>query len=123
MGKDSYVGDEARATSSSRILTLQYPIVHGIVTNWDDMEKIWHHIFYNELRIAPEEHPVLLTEAPFNPKANREKMTQIMFETFNVPAMYVANSAVLALHASGRKTGVVIESGDGASHVVPVYEG
>jgi actin-related protein len=95
----------------------------SLVTNWDDMEKIMHHGFYNELRVAPEEHPVLMAEAPLNPKANREKMTQIMFETFNVPAFYLANQAVLALYASGRTTGMVVDSGKCTTHVVPVYEG
>jgi len=86
---------------------LKYPIEHGIVNNLDDMEKIWDHAFYN-VRSA-RGPPVLLTEAPLNPKANREKMTRIMSETFNAPAFYVAIQAVLSLYASRRTTGIVLE--------------
>ena len=120
-GKNRFVGQECAAKKG--VLNVKYPIEHGIVTNWDDMEMIWHHTFYDELRVAPEEHPVLLTEAPMNPKCNRERMTQIMFETFNVPAMYVNIQAVLSLYAAGRTTGCVLDSGDGVSHTVPIYEG
>ena len=89
----------------------------GIVTNWNDMEKILHHTFYNELRVAPEEYPVLLTEVPLKLEANRECMTQIRFETVDVPAMYLA--AWTVLHVSGRTTDIVMDSDDG----VPIYEG
>ncbi len=119
--KDTYVGDEAQAKRG--ILKLEYPIEHGMINNWDDMEKIWHHCYYNELRAAPEDHAIMLTEAPRNPKKNRERMISIMFESFNVPQFYVAIQAILSLYASGRTTGCVVDSGDGVTHTVPVYEG
>ena len=98
-------------------------IVHGFVTNWNDMEKILHHTFYNEFRVAPEENPVLLTEVPLKPKTNRERMTQVMFVTFNVPATHVATQAVLSLYVSGRTTGLVMDFDDGVSHTMSIFEG
>ena len=122
MGKDQnwHVGDEARTRSDW--LTLKHPIERGVVTNWDDMEKIWHHA-YDELRVAPEDQPVLLTEARPIPRHNREKMTQIMFETFNTPAMYIAMQAALSLYASSRTAGIVLDSGEGVSVAVPFFDG
>ncbi|UJR22566.1 hypothetical protein I4U23_025613 [Adineta vaga] len=101
---------------------IHYPIEHGIVTNWDDMEKIWHTVFDKICKI-PEEQPVLLTEAPLNPKGNRQKMAQILFEHFNVPALYVTFPAVLSFYASGRRAGIVVDSGDGVSCTVPILDG
>lgn len=116
-----YIGQDAQKKRG--ILKVTYPVDHGIVQDWDDMELIWHHTFFNELRVEPSEHPILLTEAAMNPKANRERMTQIIFDTFRAPAMYVAIQAVLSLYASGRTTGIVCDVGDGVTHVVPIYEG
>eukprot|EP00761_Pharyngomonas_kirbyi_P013043 gb/GECH01013070.1/.p1 GENE.gb/GECH01013070.1/~~gb/GECH01013070.1/.p1 ORF type:complete len:427 (+),score=99.69 gb/GECH01013070.1/:1-1281(+) len=115
-----YVGDDAQQYRD--MLSIHYPIEHGVVTDWDLMEALWHHMFYNDLRVAPEEHPVLLTEAPLNPKVNRETMTEIMFETFNIPATYVSLPPLLALFASGRGRGLVLDVGDGVTSVLPIWE-
>ncbi|XP_037080610.1 actin-85C-like [Pollicipes pollicipes] len=119
--KDAYVGEQAQAKRG--VLKLKYPVEHGIIKDWGDMEMIWEHMINQDLKIPPEEHPFLLTEAPLNPLKNQEKMMQIFFEKFNTPAFYVGVQAVLSLYASGRTTGVVIDTGDGVSHTVPIYEG
>uniref|UniRef100_A0A3Q3GLY9 Actin CyI, cytoplasmic-like n=1 Tax=Labrus bergylta TaxID=56723 RepID=A0A3Q3GLY9_9LABR len=118
--RDTYIGHEAQHMRG--VLALKHPIKNGIIRNWDDMEKIWHHTF-QQLGVDPEDHPVLITEAAMNPLQNRQRMVEIMFECFCVPFTYVAMQAVLALYAAGRSTGVVFDSGDGVSHSVPVFEG
>ncbi len=93
------------------------------------MENVWHHSFYNELKMAPEDHKCLMAEAPLNSRANRERLASVMFENFNFPYFYVSvqqviyQIQVLAMYASGRTTGVVLDSGHGVTHAVPVYEG
>lgn len=119
--KDYYCGDDA--TSKRGVLNLTYPVANGIIENWDDMTLIWDHTFYTVLRCEPAEKPVHLTEAPKNPTKNREKMVEIFFDHFQVPAFYVSIQAVLSLYASGRTTGMVYDSGDGVTHMVPVFDG
>ncbi|KAM4818270.1 actin-related protein T1-like [Thomomys bottae] len=116
-----FVGEEAQKRYNS--LCLDYPIERGMVKKWDDMEKLWDHLFKRELQVKPNEQPVLLTEHVFNPKTIREKTTEIMFEKYNVPAMCLFNHAVGALYASASVTGMVVESGDGVTCTVPIYEG
>ena len=92
------------------------PVEHGIVNDWDDMETAWQYTFRNELRITLKAHPILLTEAPLKPEANREKKTPIVFETFETPASYVAITVMLSLYVSERTAGIVLDSGDGVTH-------
>jgi len=110
------------ALDKRALLKLSYPVAHGVVEDWNAMEKVWENMYLN-LRVKAEDHSVLITEAAMNPKLNREKMLQILFENFEVPACYVAVQAILSLFASGRTTGCVMDSGDGVTHTVPVYEG
>jgi actin len=98
------------------------PFLCSVIVDWEAMEKIWHHTFYSGLRVAPEDTSVLMTEHPIGPKEPRERMTQTLFETFNVAAFYVASSSVLALYAAGLTTGLVLDFGASIS-AVPVYEG
>ncbi|XP_069919818.1 uncharacterized protein [Oryctolagus cuniculus] len=119
--EDWFIGAEAQRHREGIIL--QYPISRGSVGNWDTMEKIWHHSFYQVLHTAPEQHPLMLTEPPLNAPANKEKACEILFETFNVPALYLANQAVLSLYSSGQTSGTTIESGEGMTHFVPISEG
>ncbi len=117
-----FIGPRA-ATDLRGLLKIHYPLEHGIVTDWDEMERIWSYVYEEGLKVLSEEHPVLLTEPPLNPRSNRDMAAQVLFETFNVPAVYMSIQAVLSLYASGRTTGIVLDAGDGVSHAVPVYEG
>ncbi|KAE8707275.1 Actin-related protein 3 [Hibiscus syriacus] len=126
---DFFIGDEALAKSrSSNTYSLTHPIRHGQVDNWDAMERYWQQCIFDYLRCDPEDHYFLLTESPLTAPENREYMGEIMFETFNVPGLYIAVNSVLALAAGYttskcEMTGVVVDVGDGATHIVPVADG
>ncbi|WVW86073.1 hypothetical protein I302_108112 [Kwoniella bestiolae CBS 10118] len=119
--KDIMVGDEASEFRS--FLQVSQPMEHGIVKNWEDMGHLWDYTFNEKLNIDPRGRKVLLTEPPMNPKVNRQKMAEVMFEQYGFGGIYVAIQAVLTLYAQGLQTGVVVDSGDGVTHIVPVYDG
>ncbi|KAK6909511.1 actin binding protein [Kwoniella mangroviensis CBS 10435] len=119
--KDIMVGDEASEFRS--FLQVSQPMEHGIVKNWEDMGHLWDYTFQEKLQIDPRGRKVLLTEPPMNPKVNRHKMAEVMFEQYGFGGIYVAIQAVLTLYAQGLQTGVVVDSGDGVTHIVPVYDG
>lgn len=125
---DFFIGDEAMEATGYAV---KYPLRHGMVEDWDLMEKFMEQCIFKYLRAEPEDHYFLLTEPPLNTPENREYTAEIMFESFNIPGLYIAVQAVLALAASWTRkqrgertlTGIVIDSGDGVTHVIPVAEG
>lgn len=119
--KDVMVGDECAKFRS--FLDCNYPVDNGIVRNWEDMKVVWNHTFFDKLKIDPKECRILLTEPPMNPTSNREKLIKAMFEDYGFAGVHVAVQAVLVLYAQGLFTGVVVDSGDGVTHIVPVYDG
>jgi len=112
-----------RAEEMRGVLRLAHPMCNGVVQDWEDMERVWSHLYMKELQVMPGDHPILITESPLNPKRNRERMAEILFDRFNVPALFVSNQAVLCLYGSGRTTGIVLDCGDGVSSSVPIFEG
>lgn len=126
---DFHIGDEAEPYSKT--FGINYPVRKGQVDNWTQMEQVWQHSIFKYLRAEPEDHYFCLTEPPLNPPENREFAAEVFFETFNVPGLYIAVQAVLALCASWTSpqvtertlTGTVIDSGDGVTHVIPVSDG
>nr|XP_023649025.1 actin-related protein 2 isoform X2 [Paramormyrops kingsleyae] len=120
--KDLMMGEEASQLRS--FLEVSYPMENGIVRCWEDMHHLWDYTFGPQrLNIHPPECKILLTEPPMNPTKNRQKMVETMFEKYQFQGVYVAIQAVLTLYAQGLLTGVVVDSGDGVTHICPVYEG
>eukprot|EP00668_Euglena_longa_P048304 GGOE01065372.1.p1 GENE.GGOE01065372.1~~GGOE01065372.1.p1 ORF type:complete len:386 (+),score=98.19 GGOE01065372.1:110-1267(+) len=119
--KEFYVGEQAQEKRG--MLSMNIPVSCGEVVSWVDIERLWNHTFYNELKIEPEAHPVILAEVALNTMRNREKATEIMFESFALPGLYIAVSSVLSLYSSGQTTGLVVDSGRDITMTVPIFEG
>lgn len=118
--KDIMCGSEASDVRS--LLQISYPMENGIIKNWEDMEHLWDYAFYERMKVNTQDQKILLTEPPMNPLKNRETMCEVMLEKYQFGGVYVAIQAVLALYAQGLSSGVVVDSGDGVTHIVPVYE-
>ena len=119
--KERYVGDDA--ISKYEIMNFSYPIQRGEVTDWDKFENLMHFLLYSEMKVVPEEVSILITESPRTSRENREKLTEILFETFNVKRLHIANSSMLGLFSYGKTSGLIVDSGFNITSTVPVYEG
>eukprot|EP01119_Soliformovum_irregulare_P024022 TRINITY_DN8524_c0_g1_i1.p1 TRINITY_DN8524_c0_g1~~TRINITY_DN8524_c0_g1_i1.p1 ORF type:complete len:372 (-),score=62.39 TRINITY_DN8524_c0_g1_i1:754-1818(-) len=118
-GYTSALGDEALQNQD---LSLRYVIERGVVIDWDAIEQLCNHA-YEQLLLSPQDQPILLTESYMAPRSQREKFFEMMFERFNVPAIYIAHQPELSLFASGRQTAMVLDSGEGVTHITAIYDG
>lgn len=119
--KEFYVGTSA--VEKMGVLNLQRPMENGIIENWEDIQKVWDHIYSNELRCQPTEHKVLLAETILSPREDREKIAEILFETFSVPGLYLAPNVVLSLYSTGNFHGLVCDSGEIGTRIASVFDG
>uniref|UniRef100_A0A8C4R127 Uncharacterized protein n=1 Tax=Eptatretus burgeri TaxID=7764 RepID=A0A8C4R127_EPTBU len=126
-GNDQHfvVGQAAAAQGHrlGRAGTVRSPSWRGVTTDWQALEVLWHHVFYKQLKMAPEDQAVFVTDSPFDPTTCREKVCELLFEQFGVPALFVGHAPTLALYASGCISGLVLELGHGGSRVTAVHEG
>ena len=119
--QERYVGDDA--ISKYEIMNFSYPIKRGEVTDWDKFENLMHYLLYREMKVVPEEVSILITESPRTSRENREKLTEILFETFNVKRLHIANSSMVGLFSYGKTSGLIVDSGFNITSTVPIYEG
>ncbi|MCQ2816224.1 MAG: rod shape-determining protein [archaeon] len=119
--KERYIGNEA--IEKVEIMNFVSPIKRGEVADWEKFETLLHYLFYNEMKIVPEEASILVTECPLTTKENRRKLSELLFETFNVERMHVANSSMLGLYSYGKSSGLIVDSGYNVTSTVPIYEG
>jgi len=119
--KDIMVGEDC--SKYRAMLETSYPVENGAVKDWEGMRYIWDYTFQEKMKITPSEHKILLTEPPLNPLQNRKMILENMLEYYQFAAAKVSIQAILVLYAQGLLSGVVVDSGDGVTNIVPVYEG
>lgn len=119
--KSRDVGDEA--ISKRGVNTLKYPVENGVIMNYDDWSSLVHHTIYNELRVAPEEKGIIFSVPLFASSMQLQKVAQIFFEDFAVPALAGVNSQTLSTYSSGLGTACIVEIGHGLTQISSIYQG
>uniref|UniRef100_A0A673KFA5 Actin-like protein 6A n=1 Tax=Sinocyclocheilus rhinocerous TaxID=307959 RepID=A0A673KFA5_9TELE len=99
------------------------PLKNGMIEDWDSFQAILDNTYKMHFKSEPSLHPVLMSEASWNTRAKREKLTELMFEHYNIPAFFLCKSAVLSAFANGRSTGLVLDSGSTHTTAIPVHDG